>query len=93
MFDTEEILEAMKDDIEESISEGEFECEVDGCTSEHFDVSLYVADGSRFEGAAICRECNTRHEVNIPVQGMGDLDDAAEELEDAMSDIEMSLDL
>jgi len=93
MFDTEEILEAMKDDIEESISEGEFECETEDCTSEQFDVSLYVADGSRFEGAAICQECNTRHEVNIPVQGLSGIDDAAQELEDAMSDIEITLEL
>jgi hypothetical protein len=93
MFDTEEILEAMQDDVEESISEGEFECETDECASDRFDVSLYVADGSRFEGAAICRECNTRHEVSIPVQGMGELDDAAQELEDAMSDIEISLEI
>jgi hypothetical protein len=93
MFDTEDILEAMKDDVEDSIAEGEFQCEAEECSSEQFDVSLYVADGSRFEGAAICRECNTRHEVNIPVEGMEDMDDAAQDLEDSMNDIEITLEL
>lgn len=86
MFDSEDVLEEMKEETEQAISEGEFECEAEGCSSESFDVNLYVADGSHFQGTAICRECNTRNEVNMPVDGMDDLESAFDDLEDTLND-------
>ena len=91
MFDSEDVLEAMRGDVEQEVSEGQFECETEDCNSESFDVNLYVADGSRFEGTAVCRECNERHELNIPVDGTNDMDDAAQDLEDALDDLDDSL--
>ena len=86
MFDSEDILEAMREEAEQTISEGEFECQAEDCSSESFDVNLYVADGSRFQGAAICHECNNRNEVNIPVEGMDDLESSFDDLEDTLND-------
>lgn len=85
-MDSEEILEEMREEVEQEISEGEFTCEAEGCSSESFDVNLYVADSQHFQGTAICRECNTRNEVNMPVDGMDDLESAFDDLEDAFND-------
>jgi|GEM_PF-3349258 len=86
--DKEELLKEAKSEYEEQMSEGEFECEAEGCTSESFDVNLYVASPSSYQGTAVCQECNERHEVTMPVQGLDEgLADVEREIQDALDDI------
>jgi hypothetical protein len=76
MFDPnnkEELLKEAKSEYEVQMEEGEFECDSEECSSENFDVNLYVASPSSYQGTAVCRECNERHEITMPVQGLDDL--------------------
>lgn len=91
MFDREDkeaLLEEAKGEYEAQMAEGEFTCEAEGCESESFDVNLYVASPSSYQGTAVCRECNERHEVTMPVEGLDEgLADVEQEIQDAFDDI------
>lgn len=69
-FDTDKIMNSIVDEIEkifiqhveEQIENGSLDCE---CGSQEFDVEVWQSSNDSFEGAAICRDCNDRAELDI----------------------------
>lgn len=87
MFDgkeKKELLEEARSEYEEQMEVGEFQCKAEDCQSDSFDVNLHVASKSRYEGTAICRDCNNRHELSLPVKG---LDEQLEDVESEIRDV------
>lgn len=79
-----DLREAMAENIEEQIEQGAIECPTDGCDSNYFDAEVGVTDSGGFEGAAVCRECNTRIELDLEDS---DAQDAADDIESQLDDL------
>lgn len=76
-FDEDDFRNAIKDEIEAAFIEyvetemgsGDLECD---CGARSFDVETWENNG-RYEGAAICRDCNERIELDIDTSDIDDL--------------------
>lgn len=69
-FDRREILKELADKFANQLEEGELTCPSEGCESDLFDVEMWVSSGGGLEGAAVCRECNKRFELNPEDSGV-----------------------
>lgn len=77
-FDESEFKAAVADQIEEMFREhletevrrGHIECE---CGSDSFDIETWYDAADQLQGAAVCRECNERIELDIDTSDIDDL--------------------
>lgn len=84
-----DLREAMAENIEQQIEQGEIECPDEDCGSTQLDAEVWVADGGGFEGTALCRECNTRIELDLQDS---QAQDAAKDVEDSIDDLQDQID-
>lgn len=78
----------IKQAIEERVRSGQVTCEGADCDSRAFDVRVWETQTGRIEGAAICRECDTRTPIRVDDSA---LQDTLDTIEDAFQDLERSL--
>jgi len=88
-----DLIDLFKKHIEEEIRKGKIECQNENCDSRAFDVRVWENEGGLPEGAAVCRECNTRtnlkmqdSEIKEAQKKLDELDDALDDLQDAFDD-------
>lgn len=77
-FDGNELRDALAKKYAAQIEEGGIDCKTEECESESFDAEMWTTDNGGFEGAAVCRGCNKRFEL--------DLEDS--QIQDSLQDIE-----
>lgn len=69
-FDEDDLREAILDEaeklarewIEEEAGDGHFECD---CGSTSFDIETWTNPAGGIEAAGVCRECNTRVDIEV----------------------------
>ena len=87
-FDRDSLLRAIADNYEKQIERGAIDCPNEGCPGTAFDAELWIADSGGLEGAAICRDCNDRIDLNIDdsdVQAsLDDIEGSVEDLENIL---------
>ena len=64
-FDSDELREALAEKYAQQIEQGGIDCPTDGCESESFDAEIWTTDGGGFDGEAVCRDCNTRINIDL----------------------------
>jgi hypothetical protein len=64
-FDGDQLREAMAENYAQQIEQGGIDCPTDSCDSENFDAEIWTTDNGGFDGAAVCRDCNTRIELDL----------------------------
>lgn len=79
-IDTNDFLESFADAYAKQLEQGGMDCPADDCGSETFDVEMWVDNDTGIEGAAVCRGCNARIDLNIDDS---EVKDAITEIEDA----------
>lgn len=74
------MLEELADAYAEQIEQGGIDCPSEGCDSEAFDAELWTTDAGGLEGAAVCRGCNSRIDLDIGdsdvKEGLGEIKDS-----------------
>lgn len=87
-----DIADVLRDHIEKRIRSGDMECQTDECDSRAFDVRVWKnADGTP-EGAAICRECDTRINITMSKSELQQLQDPLDSLEKEIKKLQKELD-
>lgn len=79
--DEREILEMAAESYQQQIEEGGIDCPTEGCDGNMVDAELWVTSQNHVDGEVLCKNCNTRVEL--------DIDDS--ELQDAVNEIEETL--
>lgn len=64
------VEEMFIDYVENQAGDGEIECD---CGSRSFDVETWKTGSGGYEGAAICRECNQRINLDIDTSDIDDI--------------------
>lgn len=82
-IDHRDFVKNIAESYEKQIEQGGIDCPTDGCDSESFDAELWVSDENHLEGAAICKSCNERIDLNIDDS---QVHDAIEEIESGLED-------
>lgn len=62
--------DAFREYVETEVGEGNLQCD---CGSRSFDVETWSSGSGRIEGAAICRDCNDRIELDIDTSDLDEL--------------------
>ncbi|WP_339105952.1 hypothetical protein [Haloterrigena salinisoli] len=83
-IDTDGMLEELADAYADQIEQGGIDCPSDGCDSEAFNAELWTTDAGGLEGAAVCRECNSRIDLDLEDS---DVKEGLKEIEDSLSNI------
>ena len=83
-IDTDEMLEELADAYANQIKQGGIDCTSDGCDSKAFDAELWTTDAGGLEGAAVCRGCNSRIDLNIDDS---DVKEGLKEIEDSFNNM------
>ncbi|CAM2927945.1 hypothetical protein [Halobacterium salinarum] len=82
--DRREFLQGFAEEYEKKVEQGEIDCPTDGCDSEVFDAEIWLSNQNHLEGAAICKSCNKRIDLNIDDSQVHDaVGEIESELEDA----------
>lgn len=88
-----EIRAALRQQAETQLSEGHTECVNPPCASTRFDVELGLSQSEdTFVGEARCIECNEIFQVEMPIDGIEEVDKSLEEFQEALEDLQDSLD-
>lgn len=82
-FDEGDLRETLAEQYAVQIEHGAINCETDDCDSESFDAEIWTNDNGGFEGAAFCRECNKRFELELDdSQVQEELDELEQQIKD-----------
>ena len=64
-FDTDALRDALAEKYAAQLEQGDNECPNEDCKGESFDAEIWTNQSGHFEGAAVCRTCNERFDLNI----------------------------
>lgn len=64
-FDGDGLREALAENYAQQIEEGGIDCPNEDCEGESFNAEIWTTDDGGFEGAAICRDCNSRIDLDL----------------------------
>jgi hypothetical protein len=64
-FDERELLDVLADNYAAELQQGVIECPAEDCDSDVFDTEIWTTQSGGFEGAAVCRQCNERTELDL----------------------------
>lgn len=87
-----DMADLLREHIEERIRSGDLECPTDGCDSRAFDVRVWKNTEGTPEGAAVCRECDTRTEITMSKSELKELQEPLDELEEEIENLQDELD-
>lgn len=87
-----DMADLLRQHTEERIRSGDLECPTDQCESRAFDVRVWKNAEDMPEGAAVCRECDTRIEITMSKSEMKKLQEPLDELEAELEDLQDQLD-
>ena len=79
-----QIMEHIKQGIEEQIEQGNVVCQAEDCDSRSLSAEIWENENGDLQGGAVCLNCGTQMPVEI--SGAGDISDAADDLDDAIDD-------
>lgn len=87
-----DMADLLREHIEKRIRSGDLECPNDGCDSRAFDVRVWKNAEGIPEGAAVCRECDSRIEITMSKSELKQLQEPLDELEDELDELQKELD-
>jgi hypothetical protein len=64
-FDEDGLRDALAEKYAAQLEQSNNECPNEDCNGESFDAEMWINQSGHFEGAAVCRTCNNRFDLNI----------------------------
>lgn len=87
-----DIADVLRDHTENRIRRGDIECPADRCEGRAFDVRVWTTANGTPEGAAICRECDSRINITMSKSELNKIQEPLNSFEKEVKNLQKELD-